>query len=90
MQNLNTALHDGGYSLSINSGIKFKYPIIIYNYFSGSLKNKIINNSEVINVSKNSNATIIEYLIDESEGHFFKNTFKYVNVEEKVLNLFFD
>ena len=83
MQNLNTALHEGGYSLNINSGIKFKYPIIIYNYFSGPLKNKIINNSEVINLSKNSNATIIEYLIDESEGCFFKNTFKYVNVEEE-------
>ena len=30
MLNLNTALHEGGYSLNINSDIKFKYPIIIY------------------------------------------------------------
>ncbi len=89
MQNLNTALHEGGYSLNINSDIKLKYPIIIYNYFSGPLKNKIINNSEVINISKNSNATIIEYLIDESEGCFFKNTFKYVNVEKESALTYF-
>ena len=31
---------------------------------------------------KNSNATIIEYLVDESKGNFFKNTFKYINLEE--------
>ena len=44
----------------------------------------MINNSEVINMSKNSSATIIEYLIDESSGFFFKNTFKYINLEENI------
>ena len=80
MQNLNTALHEGGFSLNIDTDHKFKFPIIIYNYFSGNLKNKIINNSEIINMSKNSNATIIEYLIDDSEGCFFKNTFKTIEI----------
>ena len=90
MQNLNTALQDGGFSLNINSECKFKYPIVIYNYFSGNLKNKIINNSKYINISKNSNATIMEYLIDESQGSFFKNTFKYFNIDEdSSLNYFF-
>mgnify|MGYP001348353930 CR=1 FL=1 len=90
MQNLNTALQDGGFSLNINSECKFKYPIVIYNYFSGNLKNKIINNSKHINISKNSNATIMEYLIDESQGSFFKNTFKYFNIDEdSSLNYFF-
>ncbi len=84
MQNLNTALHEGGFNLNINSDYKFKYPIVIYNYFTGPLKNKIINNSESINLSKNSNATIIEYLIDESKGNFFKNTFKYINLDENA------
>ncbi len=82
MQNLNTALHEGGYSLNINSDYNFKYPIVIYNYFSGNLKNKIINTSETINISKNSKVTIIENLVDESGGHFFKNTFKFLNIEE--------
>ncbi len=90
MQNLNTALHEDGYILNINSDYSFKYPIIIYNCFSGNLKNKIINNSEIINVSKNSSATILEYLIDESTGSFFKNTFKYLNIEKDAsLNYFF-
>ena len=35
-------------------------------------------------MSKNSNATIIEYLIDESEGNFFKNTFKYIKFRRKL------
>ena len=42
MQNLNTALHEGGFYLNIKSDYKFKYPIVIYNYFTGVLKNKII------------------------------------------------
>ena len=84
MQNLNTALHEGGFNLNINSDYKFKYPIVIYNYFTGTFKNKIINNSESINLSKSSNATIIEFLVDESKGNFFKNTFKYINLDENA------
>ena len=82
MQNLNTALHQGGFCLKIIPNYKFRYPIIIYNYLSGSLKNKIINSSEIFDISKNSEVTIIEYLIDESEGNFFKNTFKYLDIAE--------
>ena len=82
MQNLNTALHEGGFNLNISSDYKFKHPIVIYNYFTGTYKNKIINNSDSINLLKNSNATILEYLVDESKGNFFKNTFKYINLEE--------
>ena len=84
MKNLNTALHEGGFSLNIKTDYKFKYPIVIYNYLTGELKNKIINNSEFINLSKNSNTTIIEYLIDDTVGNFFKNTFKYINLEENA------
>ena len=90
MQSLNIALHEGGFKLNINSGYKFKYPIIIFNYFSGILKNKIINNSEIINMSKNSDATLIEFYIDDSKGRFFKNTFKYIDIEDGAsLNYYF-
>ncbi len=90
MQNLNIALNEGGFSLNFSPNYKFKYPIVIYNYFSGNFKNKIINNSEVINISKNSEVTIIDYLIDESQGSFFKNTFRYLNIEsESTLNYYF-
>ena len=90
LQSLNTALHEGGFRLDISPGYKFKYPIIIFNYFLGTLNNKMINNSEVVNISKNSDATLIEFLIDESTGCFFKNTFKYLNIEDGAsLNYFF-
>ena len=35
MQNLNTALHEGGFNLNIKSDYKFKHPVVIYNYFTG-------------------------------------------------------
>ena len=90
MQNLNTALHEGGFRLDINSKYKFKHPVVIFNYFSGVLKNKMINNSEIINLSKNSDITLIEFLIDDSTGCFFKNTFKYINIEKGAsLNYYF-
>ena len=90
MQNLNTALYEGGFKLDINSEYKFKHPIVIFNYFSGVLNNKMINNSEVINISKNSEATLIEFLVDNSSGCFFKNTFKYINIDEGAsLNYYF-
>ena len=72
MQNLNTALHEGGFRLDINSKYKFKHPVVIFNYFSGVLKNKMINNSEIINLSKNSDITLIEFLIDDLTGCFLK------------------
>ena len=37
MQNLNTALHQGGFNLIINTDYKLKNPIVIYNYFTGNL-----------------------------------------------------
>ncbi len=90
MQNLNTALNEGGFSLNTIPNYKFKYPVVIYNYFSGNFKNQIINNSEIINISKNSEVTIIDYLIDESKGSFFKNTFRYFNIEsESILKYYF-
>ena len=87
MQSLNIALHEGGFKLNIKPGYKFKYPIIIFNYFSGILENKIINNSEIINMSKNSDATLIEFYIDDSKGRFLKNTFKYIDIEDEFLVL---
>ena len=41
-------------------------------------------------MSKNSDATLIEYLIDEFRRCFFKNTFKYINIEDGAsLNYYF-
>ena len=77
--NLNKALSSGGFSLEVQKDYKCKKPIIIYNYFSSDLDNKIINNSNQIMLSNNSELTLIDYNINE-KSKFFKNTFEKINV----------
>ncbi len=75
MINLNNALSDRGYHLEILKGYQFKKPLIIYNYFSGDLKNKIINNKNLIKIENGSELEIIECNYDQSNFNFIKNTF---------------
>ena len=77
---LNKALTVGGFNLEIHKNYKCKKPIIIYNYFTSNLDNKIINNSNKIKLHKNSECTLIEYNIDEG-CKFLKNTFEIVEIE---------
>ena len=72
---LNKALTLGGYNLEIQKNYKCKKPIIIYNYFTSNLDNKIINNSNKIKLHQNSECTLIEYNVDEG-CKFLKNTFE--------------
>ena len=51
---LNKALSVGGFNLEIQKNYKCKKPIIIYNYFTSNLDNKIINNSNKIKLQQNS------------------------------------
>ncbi len=84
LYNLNKALSSGGFSLEIQKDYKCKKPIIIYNYFTLDLNNKIINNSNKIKLSQNSELTLIEYNISE-KSKFFKNTFENINIEQGSL-----
>ncbi len=77
---LNKALTIGGFNLEIQKNYKCKKPIIIYNYFTSNLDNKIINNSNKIKLHQNSECTLIEYNIDEG-CKFLKNTFELVEIE---------
>ena len=81
---LNKALSLGGFSLEVQKDYKCKKPIIIYNYFTSDLDNKIINNSNQIKLSQNSELTLIEYNITE-KSKFFKNTFENVNIGQGSL-----
>ena len=54
---LNKALSSGGFYLEIKENYKCKKPIIIYNYFTSNLDNKIINNSNKIKLNQNSELT---------------------------------
>ena len=84
LYNLNKALSSGGFSLEVQKDYKCKKPIIIYNYFTSDLDNKIINNSNQIKLSKNSELTLIEYNLSE-KSKFFKNTFENINIEQGSL-----
>ncbi len=84
LYNLNRALTSGGFSLEVQKDYKCRKPIIIYNYFTSDLDNKIINNSNQIKLSQNSELTLIEYNITE-KSKFFKNTFENVNIGQGSL-----
>ncbi len=79
--NLNKALTIGGYNLEIKENYKCRKPIIIYNYFTSDLNNKIINNSNKIKLNQNSELTLIEYNIGE-KSKFIKNTFEKVDIDK--------
>ena len=84
LYNLNKALSSGGFSLEVQKDYNCKKPIIIYNYFTPDLDNKIINNSNQIKLNQNSDLTLIEYNISE-KSKFFKNTFEKINIGQGSL-----
>ena len=81
---LNKALSIGGFNLEVQKNYKCKKPIIIYNYFTENLNNKIINNSNKIKVSQNSELILIEYNIVE-KSKFVKNTFEKINIDKRAV-----
>ena len=81
LYSLNKALSLGGYHLEVQKNYKCKKPIVIYNYFTSSLDNKIINNSNKIKLNQNSELTLIEYNID-AKSKFIKNTFETIEIED--------
>ena len=78
---LNKALSLGGLNLEVQKDYKCKKPIIIYNYFTPNLNNKIINNSNIIKLNQNSELTLIEYNFGE-KSKFIKNTFEKINIDK--------
>lgn len=82
---LNKALSSGGYSLEVFDNYKFKKPLIIYNYFSESLKNVILNNSNYIKLNKGSELTVVEYTIDNSKNNFIKNTLDQILLDNNAV-----
>ncbi len=81
LYNLNKALSLGGFNLEVQRNYKCKKPIIIYNYFTSNLDNKIVNNSNLIKLNQNSELTLVEYNIGE-KSKFLKNTFEKININK--------
>ena len=84
---LNNALSSGGFHLEINKNYKFRKPLIVYNYFSGDLKNAILNDKNYIKLKEGAELTLIEYNSSNYKNSFIKNTEDIVLLDKNaVLN----
>ena len=87
---LNRALAKNGYTLEILKNYKFKKSLVIYNFFTENVKNKILNSKNFIKVNENSEVHIIEYTINESKFKFINNVCENVILKKnaKCRNLY--
>jgi len=87
---LNHALADNGYFIEVEENYKFKKVLVIYNFFTKDLKNKVLNNKNKIKLNKNSELHIIEYTVNESKFKFINNSFENIILEKnsKLKNLY--
>ena len=61
---LNLALSSNGYHFEIKDNYKFNKAVIIYNLFTKDLKDNILNSRNKINVGKNSELHIIDFIVN--------------------------
>ena len=79
---LNHALAENGYSLEVKKNYKFKKALVIYNFFTRDIKNKIINSKNKIKINENSELHTIEYTINQSKFNFINNVFENIFLEK--------
>ena len=86
---LNNALASGGFSLEISKNYKLKKPLVIYNNFSNSLKETIINYKNSIILNENSELSLINYINNSSKENFMVNAIENIKIkEDSTLNNF--
>jgi len=79
---LNNALSTGGFSLEISKNYKLKKPLIIYNNFSNSLKETIVNYKNLIILNENSELNLINYINNSSRDNFMVNTIESIKMKK--------
>ena len=79
---LNNALAIGGYYLEISKNYKFKKPLVVYNHFSESIKEKIISYKNSLILNENSELIILNYTDTKSKNNFFVNSFDFLNLKK--------
>ena len=82
---LNNALATGGFSLEISKNYKLKKPLVIYNNFSNSLKEKIVNYKNSIILNENSELNLINYINNSSKENFMVNILENIKVKKDSL-----
>ena len=82
---LNNALATGGFCLEISENYKLKKPLIIYNNFSNSLKETIVNYKNSIILNENSELNLINYINNSSKENFLVNTMENINIKKNSL-----
>ncbi len=79
---LNHALAEDGYSLEIEKNYKFKKVVVVYNFFTNDLENKILNKKNKIKLKENSEMHMIEYTINYSKFKFINNIYENLVLEK--------
>jgi Fe-S cluster assembly protein SufD len=82
---LNNALSSGGFSLEVAKNYKVKKPLIVYNYFSKDLKNKILNNKNSIKLNEGSELMLIDYNDSNIQSNFIRNAIDIVSLGENAI-----
>ena len=77
---LNHALAENGYYLEIEKNYKFKKTLVIYNFFTPEIKNKILNYKNKIKINENSELHIIDYTVNDTK--FINNVYEDVTLEK--------
>ncbi len=87
---LNHALSENGYFIEIKEDYKFKKVLVIYNYFTEDIKNKILNNKNKIKLNKNSELHVIEYTVNKSKFKFINNSYEDIVLDDnsKLKNIY--
>ena len=87
---LNHALSENGYFIEIKEDYKFKKVLVIYNYFTEDIKNKILNNKNKIKLNKNSELHVIEYTVNKSKFKFINNSYEDIILDDnsKLKNIY--
>ena len=79
---LNHALASGGFLLEISENYKLKKPLVIYNNFSNSLKEIIVNHKNSIIINENSELNLINYIDNSSKENFMINTIENIKIKK--------
>ncbi len=77
---LNNALATGGYSIEITKNYKLKKPIVVYNNFSRSLNETIVNYKNSIILNENSDLVLINNINTSSKENFMVNTIENIKI----------